>query len=86
MVTISNDWAHFAEMTQSMLISSLGFVNPERISDVLQKVRRGEEVPLITLRRTFFLEEWLRDLRALGIIDPDTTLNPKLRWQASTQG
>ena len=86
MVAISNDWAHFAEMTQNMLSSWLGIVDPERISEALQKVRRGEEVPIITLHRTLFLEGWLKDLRALGIIKLDTTLKPKLRWQASTQG
>ena len=49
MVAISTDWAHFAEMTQNMLSSSLGIVDPERISEALQKVRRGEEVPMVTL-------------------------------------
>jgi asparagine synthase (glutamine-hydrolysing) len=89
MVAISNDWAHFAEMTQNMLSSSLGIVDPERISDALQKVRQGQEVPILTLKRTLFLEGWLKDLRALGIINLDTTLKPnlkpKLRWQASIQ-
>ena len=78
MVAISNDWAHFVEMTQNMLSSSLGIVDSERISEALQKVRRGEEVPMITLKRTIFLEGWLKDLRTLGIIDLDTTLKPKL--------
>jgi asparagine synthase (glutamine-hydrolysing) len=85
-VAISNDWTHFAEMTQNMLSSALGIVDPERISEALQKVRRGEEVPIVTLRRTLFLEGWLKDLRAFGIINLDTTLKPKLRWQASIQG
>jgi asparagine synthase (glutamine-hydrolysing) len=85
MVAISNDWAHFAGMTQNMLSSSLGIVDPKRISEALQKVRRGEEVPIIILRRTLCLEEWLKDLRALGIINLDTTLKPNLRWQASIQ-
>ncbi len=86
MVAIANDWAHFAEMTQNMLSSSLGIVDSERISEALQKVRRGEQVPMVTLKRTFFLEGWLKDLRALGIIDLDTTLKPELRWQASIHG
>ena len=86
MVAIANDWAHFAGMTQNMLSSSLGIVSPERISEALQKVRRGEEVPMIALRRTLCLEEWLKDLRALGIINLHTTLKPSLRWQASIQG
>jgi asparagine synthase (glutamine-hydrolysing) len=85
MVAVSNDRAHFAEMTQNMLSSSLGIVDSERVSEALQKVRRGEAVPIITLRRSLYLEEWLRDLRALGIITLDTTLKPKLRWQASIQ-
>ena len=86
MVAISNDWAHFAETTQSMLSNSLGIVDPQRISEALQKVRRGQEVPIIALRRTLCLENWLRDLRALGIINLDTTLKPKLRWQTFIQG
>jgi asparagine synthase (glutamine-hydrolysing) len=85
MVAISNNWAHFAEMTQNMLSGSLGIVDPESISQVLQKVRRGEKVPMLTLRRTLFLEGWLKDLCGLGIVNLDTTLNSKLRWQASIQ-
>jgi asparagine synthase (glutamine-hydrolysing) len=85
MVAISNNWTRFAGITQNMVSSSLGIVDSERISEALQKVRRGEETLMITLRRTLFLEEWLRDLRAYGIINLDTTLKPKLRWQASTQ-
>jgi len=86
MVAISNDWAHFAGMTQNMLSSSLGIADPERISAALQKVRRGEVVPIVTLRRTLCLEEWLKGLRALGIINLDTISKPNLRWQASVQG
>ena len=86
MVAISNDWAHFAGMTQNMLSSSLGIVDPKRISEALQKVRRGEEVPMVILMRTLFLESWLKDLRALEIINLDTNLKPNLRWQASIQG
>ena len=86
MVAISNDWSHFGEMTQNMLSGSLGIVDPERISEALQKVRRGEEVPMIALRRTLCLEGWLKDLRTLGIIKLDTTLKPKLGWQPSIQG
>jgi asparagine synthase (glutamine-hydrolysing) len=85
MVAISNNWAHFAGMTQNMLSGSLGIVDPERISEALQKVRRGEEVPMVILLRTLFLEGWLKDLRTLGIINLHTTLKPNLRWQASIQ-
>jgi asparagine synthase (glutamine-hydrolysing) len=73
MVDISNNWAHLAEMTQNMLATLLRVVDPERVLEALQKVRRGEEVPMVTLRRTLFLEDWLKDLRALGIIKLETT-------------
>ena len=86
MVAISTDWAHFAEMTQNMLGSALGIVDPERILEALWKVRRGERVPMISLRRTLSLEGWLKDLRGLGIINLDRTLKPELRWQPSIQG
>jgi asparagine synthase (glutamine-hydrolysing) len=86
MVAISNNWAHFTEITQNMLSSALGIVDSERISETLQKVRRGEQVPMVTLKRTLLLESWLRDLRAFGIIDLDERLKPKLRWEASIQG
>ncbi len=83
---ISNNWAHFLDVTQSMLSSSLGIVDPKHILDVLQKARRGEEIPIVALMRTIFIETWLKDLHALGIVNINTTLKPKLAWQASIQG
>jgi len=80
------NWANLVEMTQHMASSSLGIVDPERISDALQKARRGEEVLLIPLMRTIFLEEWLRDLHTLGIVNLDKNRKPELEWQASIEG
>lgn len=81
MVAISNYCGDFAEMTQNMLTSSLGIVDADRLSDTLKRVRRGEEVPLVTLMRLLRLEGWLKDLRGLGVMTIDTTLKPKLQWQ-----
>jgi len=86
LVRISKEWTHWAEMTQQMVSSSLGIVHPERISEALQKARPGEEVPIVTLMRTIFVEEWLRDLRALGIVNWIQPRNASWQWQASTQG
>jgi hypothetical protein len=85
MVAVSNDWAHFTEMPQNMLSSSLGIVDPESISEAIQKVRRGEAVPMVILKRTLYLEGWLKDIRALGVIDMGTTLKPKLRARLSSR-
>ncbi len=85
-VAISRDWAHFVELTQNMLSSSLGIVDSERLYAALQRARRGEEIPMITLTRTLCLESWLKDLRALGIINLRVTEEPELTLQASLQG
>jgi asparagine synthase (glutamine-hydrolysing) len=85
-VDISNDWANRVEMTQHMVSSSLGIVDRQRISDALQKARRGEEVSMIILMRTIYVEGWLRNLRALGTVDLNANRNPELALQASIQG
>jgi len=86
LVRISKEWAHWVEMTQHMMSSSLGIVDPERISDALQKARHGEEVPMVTLMRTIFIEEWLRNLHTMGVVNLDTSRKSELSWQASIQG
>jgi asparagine synthase (glutamine-hydrolysing) len=86
MVAISSDWDHFAEITQHMVSSSLGIVDPERLYAGLQKARCGEEVSRVTLMRTIFIEGWLRNLRTMGIANLDTPLQPELTLQASVQG
>jgi asparagine synthase (glutamine-hydrolysing) len=86
LLEISRDWTHFTEMTQEMLSGSLGIVVPERISEVLKRARGGEEIPMVKLMRTIWIEGWLRDLRTLGIVTLDTNSKPKLTWEASTQG
>ncbi|MGA2335019.1 MAG: asparagine synthase-related protein [Terriglobales bacterium] len=86
LVRISKDWASLVEMTQDLVSSSLGIVDAERLIAILQKGRRGEEIPAVPLMRTLSLEGWLRNLRSLGTINLDTRLKPELAWQASTQG
>ncbi len=86
LVRISKEWTHWAEMTQHMVSTSIGIVDPERISAALQKARRGEEVPIVTLMRTIFVEEWLRNLRTLGVMNLETTRKPELILQASIRG
>lgn len=82
---ILNNWAYFTEMSQNMLSDALGIVDSERISEVLQKIRQGEEVRIVTLKRTFLLEAWLRGLRALGSVDLDTTIGANPRMALSFQ-
>ena len=71
MVAISDDWAYFVEMTRNMLSDALGIVDPKGVWEALQKVRRGEEVPIVILTRTLSLECWLKELRVSGTINVD---------------
>lgn len=85
MVAISNDWARLAAMTQHMLSGSLGIVNSKCLLNELRKVRRGEEVLLVPLRRTLLLETWLKDLHTLGIIKMNVDQKLTARSHVSVQ-
>jgi asparagine synthase (glutamine-hydrolysing) len=85
-VAVARDWANLTEMTQNMVSSSLGIVDSQRISEALKKARRGEEVALVSLMRTIFIEGWLRHLCTLGIVGLNTTRTLESAWQASPQG
>lgn len=82
---LTREWSHWAEVTHHMVSSSLGIVDSERLLEALQKGRRGDAVPVITLMRTLWLEEWLRDLRALGIINVDATGKSEFGLPASAE-
>jgi hypothetical protein len=70
-----------------MISSSLGIVDSARFSEVLLKARRGEdEVPIVTLMRTLFVEGWIKTLDTRGIVSLGKDRNPQFAWQASTQG
>jgi asparagine synthase (glutamine-hydrolysing) len=81
LIGISRGWPHLAEMTQNMMSASFGIVDPGRISNALHRARRGEEISTITLMRTIFLEEWIRDLHTSRIINLDTGPKTRLAWE-----
>jgi len=69
----SMDWAKLVGMTQDTVSNLLGIVESDGISDALNRVRRGEDILMAPLIRTIALESWLRNLRALGMVNIDTT-------------
>jgi len=69
LVAISDQWRHIVGMTQNMLSNSLGMVDPQRIAEILHKARSGEQVPIVAIMRTLYIERWLRHLRSLGIVE-----------------
>jgi asparagine synthase (glutamine-hydrolysing) len=78
LVAIAADWPRYAAMTQNMAMSSLGIIEARRFLEVLQKARRGEEVPTVMLMRTVIFEGWLRNLHRLGLANLPGTWNPAL--------
>jgi len=63
LAAISAEWPHFAEMTQHMVSSSLGVVEPKAFLEALQKARQGQEVSTVTVMRTLGIENWLQKLK-----------------------
>jgi asparagine synthase (glutamine-hydrolysing) len=59
---ISTNWTNFTEMSQNMVSSFLGIVDAQGFLEVLQKVRHGQEAPILPLLRTVTIETWLRNL------------------------
>jgi asparagine synthase (glutamine-hydrolysing) len=64
LAAISEEWTHFAEMTQHMLSSSLGIVEATKLLAALQIAREGQEVPIIPIMRALSIELWLQNLSA----------------------
>jgi asparagine synthase (glutamine-hydrolysing) len=63
MTAISAEMASLVEITHRMVSGSLKFVEPEAFCKVLQRVRYGQEIPIIAVMRTLGLENWLRRLQ-----------------------
>ena len=64
MTAIVADWSHLIEMSNDMNLTSLGILNAKEFSSVVQKVRCGQEVPVLLLLRSLAIESWLRSFEA----------------------
>jgi len=85
LVRIRNDWTNLVRMNQQMLSSLFGFVDPVLFMAALQKGRRGEVVPIVSIIRMTLFERWLRDVRALGIVDADISERLQMTLLGSRQ-
>jgi asparagine synthase (glutamine-hydrolysing) len=59
---ISSGWANLVDRTQPMISESLGIVEQNRLAEVLKKAHDGQEVPVITLVRTFLVDHWINSV------------------------
>jgi asparagine synthase (glutamine-hydrolysing) len=68
-VGIATEWPHLQELGQYMLMSSLGMTDSARFVEALQKIREGEDVPIVPLMRTLGIELWLRNPTTRRVFD-----------------
>lgn len=64
MTAISAEMTSLVEMSHRMVSSSLGFVEPRAFSEVLQRTRYAQAIPMVAVMRTLGLENWLRRLQS----------------------
>jgi asparagine synthase (glutamine-hydrolysing) len=62
MTAISAEYKDLVELSQNMHSSSLGIVDAAGFHEALQKIRRSEDVPILSLTRTIGIEIWLQKL------------------------
>ena len=78
LVTISTEWTRFTEMSQDLVASSLGIVDPRSFLEALHRARQGREVLLVALMRTLGVESWLSGLKDRG------TLHGRRSWKTQS--
>jgi asparagine synthase (glutamine-hydrolysing) len=62
LVALCKEWPAIVALTQSMVSSSLGFINGKDFVQSMQNAHNGEDVSVIALIRTLQIELWLRHL------------------------
>lgn len=68
MAAISAHRTKFIELTEHMVSSSIGIVDPIVFLKTLNTAHQGQEVPIVTVMRTLSIELWLRAARDQGIL------------------
>jgi len=72
---IAAESASLVEISRQMISDSLGFIDSKDFSEALLKVRRGMEVPTVTVMRTLGVEFWLRNLRDHEVLTAVSPIN-----------
>ena len=76
LATVTAEWSSLLHSTQPALMASLTIIDPEKISQILQISKRGQEIPVWLLARGLALEWWLRNLH-------ESPANRKLQLELS---
>jgi asparagine synthase (glutamine-hydrolysing) len=70
-LSVSRQWAGLIEMSESMLCSALGIIDPPTFKAVLERARLGQNIPMVPLMRTLGIERWLRNLQQWDCLPGD---------------
>jgi asparagine synthase (glutamine-hydrolysing) len=79
---VLNPWPRPAEIGQEIISSSVGFVDQKLFVQALQEVGRNEELPAGSLKRTLFLESWLRHLAIQGVLATSSSSTPRAGYSS----
>jgi asparagine synthase (glutamine-hydrolysing) len=82
LLAIAGDSAIRGYRPGEMLSEALGYVDGKRFAETIDRVRRGQEVPLSGLLRAIALESWLRGLLEYGFLEVDPLAKESLSRQA----
>jgi asparagine synthase (glutamine-hydrolysing) len=67
MVGVTTEWSRLIEITQGMLTDRVGIADSIHFAKALQKIRQGQEVPVVTVMRTLCIEIWLRSIATRNV-------------------
>jgi len=62
MAAIAREWTRLVRIDQQLMSASLGIFDAEAFRKAVQRVRHGEEVPIVPLMRSLSVERWLRSI------------------------
>lgn len=86
MLGVSENWSALRELSDHMVSSSLGIVDPAIFLKTLRAAQCGREVPIVFLMRTLGIEMWLRTLQAPECEVPETRQGRSMRQYVFRQG
>jgi hypothetical protein len=70
-VAISREWDRLSSLSENMLSSRFGIVDETSFRNALLSVKNSEQIPLVHLSRTVFLEAWLRHISQRRVLNKD---------------
>jgi asparagine synthase (glutamine-hydrolysing) len=68
-IAMSTQWNSLLEMSLHMISDSLGIVDAGLFSKALQNADQGQQIPIVSLKRTVAVEFWLRVLKDRNVLD-----------------